>query len=137
MGQQQQSMPQKPGMMSGMGGMMATGMALGAGSAVGHMAVSSMMGGGGHGGGHGGGNGGDNGGNQGNSQGQGQQQQEQFSEQQPMPNMGNMTMNPQDDKCFNFSNIFNDCMKYNQNNSKVCEQTFEDLKTCQNPSSNI
>ena len=32
--------------MSGMGGMMMTGMALGAGSEVGHMAVRGMMGGG-------------------------------------------------------------------------------------------
>ena len=32
-------------MMSGMGGMMMSGMALGAGSEVGHMAVRSMMGG--------------------------------------------------------------------------------------------
>ena len=37
--------------MSGMGGMLASGMALGAGSAVGHMAVNSMMGGGSGGGG--------------------------------------------------------------------------------------
>ena len=49
---------------SGLGGMMATGMALGAGSAVGHMAVNSLMGGGG---GHGG---------QGQAQGEGQQQQQ-------------------------------------------------------------
>ena len=33
-------------MMSGMGGMLASGMALGAGSAIGHAAVGSMMGGG-------------------------------------------------------------------------------------------
>ena len=45
---------------SGLMGTMATGMALGAGSAVGHMAVRSMMGGGG--GGHGGGENGANGG---------------------------------------------------------------------------
>jgi hypothetical protein len=32
------------GMMSGMGGMVMTGMALGAGSEVGHMAVKSLMG---------------------------------------------------------------------------------------------
>ena len=36
--------------MGGMGGMLASGMALGAGSAVSHMAVNSMMGGGSHGG---------------------------------------------------------------------------------------
>ena len=36
-------------MMPSMGGMMASGMALGAGSAVGHMAVNSLTGGGGHG----------------------------------------------------------------------------------------
>ena len=36
-------------MMSGMGGMMATGMALGVGSAVGHEAVRAVMGNGGSG----------------------------------------------------------------------------------------
>ena len=51
--------------MSGMGGMVATGMALGAGSAVGHMAVQGLMGGGSSHGGQG----------QGQAQGEGQQQQ--------------------------------------------------------------
>ena len=52
---------------SGLGGMVATGMALGAGSAMGHMAVRSLTGGGGHGG---------------EAQGEGQQQQQMAPQEQ-------------------------------------------------------
>mgnify|MGYP000974479457 CR=1 FL=1 len=55
------------------------------------------------------------------------QQQQQFDQQQPQSYVQENA-----NKCFDFSNIFNDCMKNNMNNSKVCEQSFEDLKKCQN-----
>ena len=40
----QQAAPQSGGMMSGIGGMVVSGMALGAGSEVGHTAVRALMG---------------------------------------------------------------------------------------------
>jgi hypothetical protein len=83
-----------------------------------------MMGGHGH---HGG---------QGQAQGGNQQveQNEQYPQQQFIENppQNQSLMQDNFNKCFNFSNIFNECMKFNMNNSKVCEQAFDDLKNCQN-----
>jgi len=36
------------------------------------------------------------------------------------------------DRCFDYSNMFNECMRLNFNNSTICSQAFEDLKKCQN-----
>jgi hypothetical protein len=68
---------------------------------------------------------------------QNQQQSSSFNDhQQPQiqqPFMQeNSNLNTNTDKCFNFSNIFNECMKYNNNNTNICMQSFEDLKKCQN-----
>lgn len=54
-----------------------------------------------------------------------QQQAPQQMQQQPMMSSGN-------DKCFDFNNRFNDCMRFNNNNSTICQQSFDDLRNCQN-----
>ena len=44
----------------------------------------------------------------------------------------NVQIGQNQDKCFDFSNLFSDCMKFNFNNSTICQQAFDDLKKCQN-----
>jgi hypothetical protein len=59
-----------------------------------------------------------------------QQNQQQTIQQQPMEMQQNQ-MNS-NDVCFNFNQRFNDCMKFNMNNSNICQQSYDDLKSCQN-----
>jgi cell division protein FtsB len=84
------------------------------------------MGGSGHGGNHGGNS---NEYDNQNREIQQQNQQNQMTQQQPMMEQtNNSNLN---DKCFDFSNLFNECMKLNFNNTNICSQPFEDLKKCQ------
>ena len=58
-----------------------------------------------------------------------QQTQPQQVQQQPMEYSQQMNSN---DVCFNFNQRFNDCMRFNSNNSTICQQAYDDLKSCQN-----
>ena len=40
--------------------------------------------------------------------------------------------NINNDRCFDYSKMFKECMNLNFNNSTICSQAFEDLKKCQN-----
>ncbi len=40
--------------------------------------------------------------------------------------------NQSNDKCFDYSKMFKECMSMNFNNTTICSQSFEDLKKCQN-----
>lgn len=40
-------------------------------------------------------------------------------------------MNP-NDVCFDYNKRFNECMRFNHNNSNICQQMYDDLKNCQN-----
>ena len=105
-------------MMSGMGGMMASGMALGAGSAVGHMAVNSLMGGGGHG----------SGGQQQQQEGgQGQMQQQQEGGQQMQQDYGQQQENP----CQGFNMNFISCLKSSSNDIGMCQEYMNMLQQCE------
>lgn len=48
---------------------------------------------------------------------------------QPMP-MEQSNVN--NDRCFDYSKMFKECMNLNFNNTTICSQSFEDLKKCQN-----
>merc|ERR1712032_1305400 len=108
--QQMPMQPQKPSMMSGLAGAMVSGVAMGAGAEVGRQAVRSFMGG-------------SSGGSEQQQAPQEQQQQPQQIQQQPMNS---------NDVCFDFNTRFNDCMKYNMNNSTICQSSYDELKSCQN-----
>ena len=106
--------PQQPSMMGSLASTMVTGVALGAGSEVGRQAVRSFMGG-----------------SSGSSEEAPKKEQPQQVQQQPQ-HIQQQQFNP-NDKCFDFNTRFNDCMKFNSNNSNICQQSYDDLRSCQNP----
>lgn len=65
-------------------------------------------------------------------------QQQQVQEVQPayQPLMSQQTpmeqSNQNNDRCFDYSKMFKECMNLNFNSSTICSQSFEDLKKCQN-----
>lgn len=63
-----------------------------------------------------------------------QQPQENQSNYQPMMSqpMPMEQTNQNNDKCFDYSKMFKECMNLNFNNTTICSQSFEDLKKCQN-----
>jgi hypothetical protein len=100
----QQSPVQSGGMMGGLGSTIMTGMALGAGSAVGHQVVRSMMGG-----------------------SEKQEQPVQQEQQQEQTQNSSYNTNP----CQDFNNKFVDCLKFSNNDIAQCQNMFNELKSCQ------
>ena len=102
--------------MSGMGGMMMSGMALGAGSEVGHMAVRSMMGGGSS---HGG-------------QSEAPQQQQQQQMQEPMGQQQQMAAPQQQyNPCMSFNSSLIECIKQNGSDIGMCQGIMNSLNQCE------
>ncbi len=97
---------QSGGMMGGLGSTIMTGMALGAGSAVGHQVVRSMFGG--------------------NSE-----KQEQHVEQQQPIQQTQETQNYNTNACQEFNTKFVDCLKFSNNDIAQCQNIFNELKSCQ------
>lgn len=68
--------------------------------------------------------------NNNNNQQQVQQQQNYQPMQQPQQSYApEMNSN---DVCFDYNKRFNDCMRFNYNNTNICQQMYDDLKNCQN-----
>ena len=103
----------------GLMGTMATGMALGAGSEVGHMAVRGLMGGGS---GHGHSNEA--------PQHQEQQQQQQMSYGQDYGHQQEYAQ-PQENACNSFHSRFLDCMKMANNDYATCQNHFDMFSQCE------
>ena len=105
----------------GLGQTLATGMAFGAGSAVAHQVVGSMMGGGGHG----------NGGGQG-----GQQQMEGGQQQQMAPAQGGgeyqqEAYQQQEQPCQGFNMNFVNCLKQSSSEIGMCQEYMNMLQQCE------
>ena len=109
----QQAPAQGGGMMSGMGGMVMTGMALGAGSEVGHMAVKGLMGGGSSG-----------------SHGAPAEQQQQQAPQQ-YAQQDQMQQQVQQDPCAGYNQNFVQCLKSSESNIGLCQDYMNMLQQCQ------
>ena len=107
---QQQVPAQRPGMMSGIGSTIMTGMAFGAGSEIAHQAVRGIIGGG-----H------NNGGSPQEVPQQEVKQVEQVQQNQ------HQQVNP----CMTYNNKFVDCLKQNGNDISSCQNFFDDLKICE------
>lgn len=63
-----------------------------------------------------------------------QQQMEQYPQEQIQhyPQQQMQEVNNTNDKCFDYTKMFNECMKLNFNNTTICQQSFEELRKCQN-----
>lgn len=104
--------------MSGMGGMLMSGMAFGAGSEIAHQGVRSMMGGGsGHGGAPA---------EQAPAQGAPMQQQQQ-QEQEQYVDYSQQQVNP----CQDFNLNFVQCLKQNSNQIDMCQSYMNMLQQCE------
>jgi len=108
---QQHAAPTRPGMFSGLGSTLATGMAFGAGSEMAHQAVRGMTGG-------------------------GQQQQVVYQDappgqyaQQGYETQGQAQQNL--NKCQFESDQFLQCLKNNDNSIGACQTFFDSLKECE------
>jgi len=100
-----QAAPQQKsgGMFSGLGGVMAQGMAFGAGSEIAHTAIRSVMGGGGH------------------------SQQQVVSDQQQPVNQQQQQQN----MCQYENSSFVNCLKDNGDALSMCQSYFDMLKQCE------
>ena len=103
--------------MSGMGGMLASGMAFGAGSEIAHQGVRAMMGGGS-------GHGGQAPAEQAPAQGAPMQQQQQQSE---YVDYSQQQVNP----CQDFNLNFVQCLKQNANQIDLCQSYMNMLQQCE------
>ena len=110
---------------NGLGSMLMTGAALGAGSAVGHAVVGGLMGGGGHG--HG-------------AQSQGgyaepmqQQQQQQMAapEYAAQDQMNAQQQQAQQNPCMAYTQYFLACLKQNADNINMCQMKMDMLSQCE------
>ncbi|CDW79040.1 cox19-like chch family protein [Stylonychia lemnae] len=112
-----QAMMQSPstggGMMSGIGSTIVTGMALGAGSEVGHQAVRSLMGG-------------SSGSHDAPNQQQATSQQIQYA--QPMQQQ---QIQQQQSPCFSFNQHFLTCLKTYSNDLSMCQANIDMLMQCE------
>ena len=104
--------------MSGIMGTVATGMAFGAGSEVGHQAVRSLMGGGGHGG---------------HAPAQEAPQQQQYMEQPAQQQYAapQQMQQQQENPCQRFNLSFVQCIKTNANEVSLCQQYMDMLTQCE------
>ena len=103
----------------GLGQTMMTGMAFGAGSAVAHKAVDSMMGGGSHGG---------------QQQAPQQSEQQQQMSGQPMGQQnefGNEQHFQQEQPCQSFNMNFIQCLKQNSTEVGMCQEYMNMLQQCE------
>jgi hypothetical protein len=107
--QSSQPVQSSGGMMGGLGGMIVQGMAFGTGSAIGHQVVRSVMGG--------------------SSDHQENKQVQNENQKQPQEVQQQQT---QKQPCYDFNMKFVDCLKNYDNDISMCQQFFDDLKTCQN-----
>ena len=92
----------------------ATGMALGAGSEVGHQAVRSMMGGGGGHGGH-----------------SEPAQQQQEMQQQPYYAQEGQQQQQMQDPCMGFNQNLMSCLQQNRGDINICQTYMDMLSNCQ------
>ena len=101
------------GMMSGLGGTLVTGMALGAGSEVGHQAVRAMMG-------------------SGSGHGSGEVQQQAPAQQQMAQGQyQEMGGQQQEHPCAGFNNNFMTCLRQNNSGIDACQQYMDMLTQCE------
>ena len=111
---------------SGLGGMVMTGMALGAGSAIAHEAVRGIMGSGGHGGQA--------------SQGGQEQQQPMQQDTQQTSEYGQMAQGQQDQQkqnpCMNYNQYLLSCLKENVSNIIICQANMDMLAQCERDNTN-
>jgi hypothetical protein len=105
------------GVMGGLGQTLVTGMAFGAGSAIAHEAVRSVIGGG-----HG----------HGNNVGEAPQQQVQNDQQFQQNNeIQQQKIDEQKNICLSISEKFVSCLKEHGNDISDCQHLFNDLKSCE------
>lgn len=101
----------------GLGGMVATGVALGGGSALGHHIVGSMLGG----------------------HGRAQyypvesspNEQLQSSQTQPLQDETNLNAKQLENPCIDYNIQFINCLKENQDNISRCQNQFTDMISCE------
>lgn len=106
-------------MTSGLGGALATGMAMGAGSEIAHQAIRGIMGSG--------------------SSGHAPQQQQQQApvQQAPMQQAPAQYAQPayeqpaQQNQCYNFNQSFLNCLKQSSNQIDMCQQNMDLLMQCE------
>jgi len=108
--QQQTQQPTQGMGGGGLGSMLMTGMAFGAGSAVAHQAVRSMTGGHGQ---------------------EGQTEQVQQGNTQPQEQSQQQTNYQQQNPCLEINTKFVDCLKRENNDISSCQSLFNDLKSCE------
>ena len=96
--------------MSGIGGMVVTGMALGAGSEIGHQAVRGIMGSG-----------------SGSGHAEEQQQQQMNAPAQQQYAQQDVQQNP----CFSFNQMFMNCLKSSSNDIQFCQPSMDQLMQCE------
>lgn len=106
------------GMGSGLGGALATGMAMGAGSEIAHQAIRGIMGSG--------------------SSGHAPQQQQQQApmQQAPMQQAPVQYAQPaydqqQQNPCYSFNQSFLNCLKQSSNQIDMCQQNMDMLQQCE------
>ena len=116
--------------MGGIGSTIMTGMAFGAGSAVAHQAVNSVMGGGS--------SGSNNNNNGGNGDAQQQQQPQQQMQQAPMEGQMQQSQyaddgygQQQEAPCQSMNTSFVNCLKQNDSNIQMCQQYMDMIKQCE------
>ena len=102
------AVPGRPSMMGGLGGMMMTGMAFGAGSEVAHQAVRGLMG------------------------GQSSQVPTEYS-QSPIDSNTSANTQPASLKCQPEVNEFYDCMNKNGDSLSMCQPIYDKIKECMKP----
>lgn len=111
-----QAAPQSGGMMSGLGGALATGMAMGAGSEIAHQAIRGVMGSG--------------------SSGHGQAPQQQAAPQQMQAApvqyaQPTYEQQQQQNPCMSFNQSFLACIKDNSGNIGMCQMNMDMLTQCE------
>ncbi|KRW99990.1 Cysteine alpha-hairpin motif superfamily [Pseudocohnilembus persalinus] len=111
--QSHQQAEKKPGMFSGFGQTMATGLAFGAGSAVAHQAVNGVV-------------------NSFTGSGSGQQQQQGVQQQQGAYGGEQQQANYAPQKCQAETNNFSKCLQENSQSIEFCQTYMDMLKECQN-----
>jgi hypothetical protein len=105
-------------MMSGLGGALATGMAMGAGSEIAHQAIRGVMGSGSSS--HG---------------GQPAQQQQAAPVQYAQPAAQEQFQQEQQNPCMSYNQMLLTCMKDNTNNIGMCQQNMDMLTQCEKDNS--
>ncbi len=111
-----QAAPQSGGMMSGLGGALATGMAVGAGSEIAHQAIRGIMGGG-------------------SSHAPAQQAPAQGAPAQYAQAPPTYQAQQQQNPCMDFNQSFLSCLKSYSNQIDMCQQNMDSLMQCEKDNS--